>query len=395
MVLIIHVYLHPPLHVRLLHRLKMREYTSFDPDTFKAGILFSDSAIRRIRREMSNLIVNPVSGIASSDLNNLATVGIKVTATGGLSFDSSLFSAKLESSFDKVQTLFTMQRKLQVGVLSKDLNNGRGIAETPGDDFLVQARNGVASFRVDVSGAETVGSILQRINSASGNRGLVQAQISADGFSIELIDNSIIATRGIAAVLGAASFTAGDADLDGSANGALTGAYVTFLSGANTGEVRRITGYDAATKNITLDSAPPAALTAGDSYKIEREMAVSDLGISTSASELKIARRMALGQNLLKGGILNLDRDPGVGSRIGERMDYITRRGDGLLSTRTDSIDDTIKDYNASIDKISKRLEKEQERLVRRFTRLEQAIAESQSTMQRFQSMLSGLTSSG
>ncbi len=369
---------------------KIKEYTYFNADTFTTGVLFSDPAIRRVQRELSSLIVNPVGDISASDLNNLASVGIKVSGEGALTFDSSRFREKLESGFDKVQSLFTLQRKLQLGTLSRDLNNGRGLTDTMGDDFVVRARNGVTSFNVDVGGATTIGSILQKINNAVGNGGVIQAQLSADGFSIEFVDNSVIATRGIDAVVDASSFTEGD--LAGLANGALVGAFVTFLSGANTGEVRKITGYDAATGKITLDSAPPAALAAGDSYKIERETEVRDLGVSTAATELKIAKKLALGQNLLKGGILNLNRDPGVGSRIGERLDYITRSGDGLISTRTDTLDDTIKGFSESIEKINKRLEKEEERLVRQFTRLEQAIAESQNTMQRLQSMLQGLS---
>lgn len=372
---------------------KIREFTFFNPDGFDTGVLFNDSTIRRVRRDLAGLVVNAVPQISSGDPNSLASVGMKVTGEGALTFDSGRFSSLLDGSFDKVQTLFTLQRRLTIGTLSKDLNSGRGVTNVGGADFTVRARNATTRFEVDISGAETVGSILQKINTAPGNGGVIQALISSDGFSIELVDNSAILTRGVDAVISPTAFVEGDADLDALATGDLVGATLTFLSGGNNGEVRKVTAFDTATNEITFDSALPFAMLAGDSYKIERELEVVNKGVGTAASELKIARKLALGQTLLRGDLLNLNSDPGIGFWIGERLDYMTRRGDGLISTRTDSLDDSIKGYTESIEKIGARLQKLEERLIRQFARLETAIAESQGTMQRLQSSMAGLFS--
>ena len=109
---------------------------------------------------------------------------------------------------------------------------------------------------------------------------------------------------------------------------------------------------------------------------------------------MKILQKLDLGKNSLAGGLLNLDGDPGVASRMVEKLDYFTRIGDGLISTRTDSLDDTIDSVNQTIERIEKRVENEETRLVREFARLEIIMAESQQTMSNIQSSLLAFVSS-
>ena len=161
---------------------------------------------------------------------------------------------------------------------------------------------------------------------------------------------------------------------------------MTFLSGANAGEVRKVIGNSGGT--VTLDSDLPVAVGAGDSYTIERELEVRRIGDSTAAAGLKIEAKAELNQNLLKGGILNLNNDPGVASRMRDRLDVMTRSGDGMISIRTDALDDTIQGLNESIEKIEARVKAMEERLVREFARLEVILAQSQQTMTRLQSSL-------
>ena len=71
----------------------------------------------------------------------------------------------------------------------------------------------------------------------------------------------------------------------------------------------------------------------------------------------------------------------------------MTRPDVGLISTRTDSLDDSIESLESSIERIQERLKKVETRLVREFTRLEILIAESQSEMGRLQSSLMAMTS--
>ncbi len=373
--------------------LKIREHTFFNPETSASGALFADPTVRIVRGELARQTLRPVAGLSPADLNSLAEVGIRAAAEGALSFDASKFSSALASNFDQAQTLFILQRKLEIGTLVKDLGNGRGVSDAQGPDFTVRARNGTTVFNVDIAGAATIGSLLQAINAVPGNPGVIAARIAADGFSIELVDASVIPPRMVAGAPTVTTFTAAEADITGTGDTRIVGSTITFTGGPNAGEIRKVAAYDPVTFLVTLDSALPVAPGLGDGYTLERELEVFNLPVATAASELGIARKLALGQNALKGTLLNLNNDPGVAARLSERLDLLTRRGDGLISTRTQTLDDTIKGLNASIDRIEARLEDLRERLVRQFAGLEVALAQSQSTLQRLQASLTGFLS--
>lgn len=294
---------------------KIQGYTTFDADTFETGPLFSETAVRRLQRDLANLVSRPVEGILPGGVQSLAEVGVKLTSVGSLAFNSSALSAKLQDSFDQVESLFILQRRITSTTALNDLNAGSGIRDTSGADFKVHARNGT-TFSVDLGGATTVGSVLSAINGAPGNGGLVHAQISSDGFSLELVDSS-------------------------------------------------------------LTELNPLSVTA--------------VGGAPAASQLKILLAAPSGQNVLKGGLIGLRGDPGVASRFNEHLDAVTRAGDGSIATRTAGLDKSSKDLNKSIDAIEKRALTAQENLVRKFTKLEQIIAQSQSTQARLSGLLSGI----
>jgi len=168
---------------------KISGYTSFDPTTFTTGPLFGDSGIREIRNELSTLIVSPVSGLSPSSLNTLASIGVSVNGQGALSLDTAQLGQQLSTNFDQVRSLFTQPRQLSDSTLLKDFNSGSGVAASGGPDFQVTAGDGT-TFSVTLAGARSVGDLLDLINTAAGNGGKVAAQVSPDGFSIELIDRS-------------------------------------------------------------------------------------------------------------------------------------------------------------------------------------------------------------
>lgn len=370
---------------------KIRDYTAFNADTFSRGLLFTDPTVLRIRRDLSNQVLSPVVGLPASVLNSLSEVGIKAGAEGTLTFDSGTFSSKLASDFNGVQDLFILQRKLDLGTLLKDVNSGTGVTDVSGSDFTVLARNGTTKFNVDLAGAKSVGSLLQAINTASGNGGIIKAQISSDGFSIELVDSSTIVSRTVGASPTTTSFVASEADLTGLADNRIVGSTIKFTSGPNSGQIRKVSAFDTGTNTITLDSALSVAPATGNTYTLEREVEVQKFSTNPTASELKLLKKATLGQNTLKGDILGLQGDPGAAARMSEALDFITRSGDGLVTRRTDALDDIVEDLQKSIERIEAKIKKAQESLIRKFTQLEKVIAQSQSTSQRLTALLSGV----
>jgi flagellar hook-associated protein 2 len=168
---------------------KIRDLASFDEESLQTGPLFSEGVVRGVRRDLQRNLLAPVAGLAGADLDRLSEIGITAGAEGTLALDAGALRAALDSRFEEVQFLFTLQRKLEPGTPLRDLNSGLGVTEANGADFEVTAQDGTV-FTVDLAGASTVGALLQRINGAAGNGGRVLARISSDGHSLELVDSS-------------------------------------------------------------------------------------------------------------------------------------------------------------------------------------------------------------
>jgi flagellar hook-associated protein 2 len=129
-----------------------------------------------------------------------------------------------------------------------------------------------------------------------------------------------------------------------------------------------------------------------DSSAVETNpLSVTNLNGSSSATELKIAKTLGAGENVLRGDILLLRGDPGVASRFDERLDVITREDAGLISRRSESLLKAIERMESTVERIEERLARQQDHLIRRFARLEGLIASSQSAQQRLQGLLAGI----
>jgi flagellar capping protein FliD len=335
-----------------------------------------------------------VDGIDASGLNSLGEVGIRAGSEGTLTFDSATFSSKLASDFDGVEDLFILQRKLETGTPIGDLNSGQGITDAAGADFRILTRDSLTRLDIDVAGNWVLGSLLTRINSASGNGGKILARISSNGFALELVDSSSVVSRSVSAAPAPTptTFRASEADLQGLSDDRIVGATITLTSGPNSGLVRKVSAFDTGTDVITLDSSLPVAPVAGNTYTLQRELEVQKLNGASAASELKLLGKASLGASLLAGAILNLQGDPGAAARLSETLDALTTGGDALIATRTDALDKQVAELRKSIERIDQRTEALTEKLIRDFTRLETIIAQSQSTQQRLSAFLSSLT---
>jgi flagellar hook-associated protein 3 FlgL len=88
-------------------------------------------------------------------------------------------------------------RSLTSQTFLSDLNYSRGVSDADGDDLLIQRRDGVV-LNVDITGADTVGDVLTRINSHPANVGnAVVAQLAAVGNGIELVDANLAGTQNL------------------------------------------------------------------------------------------------------------------------------------------------------------------------------------------------------
>ncbi|GEM_PF-398038 len=367
----------------------IKELTSFDPDDpERKGILFGDNTVSGVRRALASNVSRPVDGIPVNELNTLGKLGLRVDSTGRLAFNQGDLTDKLNTDFDGVKRLFTLQRGLAPDVLLADLNDGRGVNTVNGDDFQIFQRDG-STITVSASSLTTVSQILSAINNDTENTGLkVEAATTSDGNSFELVDNSS-GFDGTTAAAGAGTFT--DAALAGFANDFWNGQEVTFTSGALAGQTFAVTDFDSATQTITFDGTGNPGV--GSTYRLVHDFEVKQLNNSRAAADLGFNLNVGT-DNRLTGRRVNVSKDPGVGRRFDVGVGDLTNMPDGLIPTKTSGIDDGIEDMTERIERLDSRAEALRERLIRRFAALENFLAQSQGVQNQISSSLNGLVSS-
>jgi len=89
-------------------REQITTYTSFDAETAERGLLLGDATVQRMERALSNLIVEPVSGI-SGTITRLKQVGISYKTNGELRFDDETFYEQLSTNLEGVLAFFTTE----------------------------------------------------------------------------------------------------------------------------------------------------------------------------------------------------------------------------------------------------------------------------------------------
>lgn len=299
---------------------KINDLTRFDPNNpdSNKGVLLGEYTLRIIKERLTKEILSPVKGIPTNKINTLSKVGVGIYS-GKLTFDSSVLRSALDEKFDEVKELFTSKRKMDIFTPLADLNDGRGVGYVYGDDLKFTRKDGV-SFSIDINrNIRSVGDLLNLINHAPGNTGgLLEASISADGFSIEINDK---------------------------------------------------TGGSGSLKVEALNNSPAGA----------------DLGI------IKTIQHPG---TTLTGQKLDILGDPGKGHVISELIsDVFLDDENGLITVKTNSLDDAIKKNNQRITELESRLEDRRAQLVRTFAQLESILAQNQATQNVLSNVLSNINS--
>lgn len=84
-------------------------------------------------------------------------------------------------------------------------------------------------------------------------------------------------------------------------------------------------------------------------------------------------------------------KDIGFVQRLNTRIDSYISTSDGLIKTKTESLDRTLKDINNQIDRFNERMERREEYYIRTFTALDVAMMEAESQMAWLTSQIQGM----
>jgi flagellar hook-associated protein 2 len=92
-----------------LLREKLSEYTSFDPETFKTGLLFGSNEAVRIDSELSRLVTDRFIGVGT--VQSLESIGISASDNGTLTLDKDRLSEAFEEDPAELEKLFTTAQR--------------------------------------------------------------------------------------------------------------------------------------------------------------------------------------------------------------------------------------------------------------------------------------------
>ncbi len=368
----------------------IKEKTKFNLEEDEKGPLVGQNDIQSTERLLARTISQAVEGIPSSKLNTAGEAGFSLNKDGTLSLDSSKLRDQLESNFKQTRDFFTKQKQLELDLSLDRLNNGRGIDTGQNEDLEIFKRNG-DSFTVDVSSANDVSDVLRLINTNGANGDDISMDIGADGNRFVITSSGPAHTDDVDSVSGSGSVLE-DSALGGKSEEALVGARVEMTSGPNSGEVATVESFDESSNELTLSD--PIA-TSGDDYELEAKVGAANENDTRTASTLGINSREEPGDTTVKGGIINVDGDPGFGPRGVDNMESLIRDSTGMLTGAKEGIEDEIEGLEEEIDDINEDIQAKKDRLTKRFARLEQFLAQQQRSLQRLQTSASSFSSGG
>ena len=351
------------------------DLTKYNTDTKTAGALQGDASIRSLSSQIRDGLTKVVSGI-DGNYRALAQVGITLDRSGNLSVDTGKLQTALQTNPQAVQGLFATS------------------AYT--DDSLVKytkagSSTSVGLYELNVSQLATqgraVGSAASGLTINSGNDSLTVA-INGVTTTVTLAHATYASAGALAAELqtqlnGSTAFTSA-----GITTGVSESSGVFSLTSNRYGSASKVV-LSGGSAQATLFGATPTTTDGVD-------VAGSLGGVTGVGNGQDLAHPNGLDVQVLGGstgprGNVHFSRgiavqlDDLIGKALGAK---------GLIATRTDSFNASVKQIDADRDRLNAQLLVKQARYTAQFNTLDGLISSTQSTMTYLQQQLSALNTS-
>lgn len=345
------------------------------------GQLGADTIIRQVESQIRSIMGNTIPGL-SSGLNSLSQVGISTQKDGTLTVDTATLNTAISNNFNDIVKLFAKVGTATDANISMSSSTTATVAGT---------------YAINITQAATKGNI---VGGAAVGSLVIDAGVNdALNLSIDGIAGSI--------TIAAGTYATGDAlasEIQSKING------VSAFSSAG---IIASVSYDSGTGKLTITSNDYGSTSTVDTISGN---AAANLGLDTGVSTNGVDVAGTIGGLAATGSGQRLTGSSGtdveglalniLGSAIGDRGTITYSIGtaeaiynkmtswldttDGVITTKTDSINASVKSIDASIDREELRLEQTEKRLMAQFIALQSALDK----MQGISSFLANQTSS-
>lgn len=347
----------------------IKDISGYNTATKKSSPLGADTVIRQVESEIRRIIGDTIPGL-SSGLNALSKIGITTQRDGSLSVDSTKLDTAIKDNFNDIVKLFAKVGSATDVNISMSSSTTATVAGTYSINITQAAAKG------SIVGGAAVGSL---VISAGVNDAL---NLSIDGIA-----------GGI--TIAAGTYATGDAlasEIQSKING---------TSAFSSAGISASVAYDSGTGKLTITSNAYGSTSVVNTISGN---AAANLGLDTGVSTNGVDVAGTIGGLAATGSGQRLTGNSGtdveglalniLGSAIGGRgtitysigtaeaiynkMTSWLDAADGVIKTKTDSINASIKSIDASIDREGLRLEQTEKRLRAQFIALQSALDKMQ-----------------
>ena len=378
---------------------------AYDEFNETGGVLMGDLTLLTIQNDLKNTISQKITGLPDG-FQLLSEIGIESTTTGTLTIDSSTLSSKIEEDFESFAAIFNESggttdndiRFLTAGTDTIESSDGYFInitraatqATTSGGYFqldgdapltITDANNRI-KVKIDGESSGIVSLSTGTYTSGEALASMIETQLQEssldeDALSVEWEEDSGDPTRG-RIVINSASY------------GSNSSVEIVSTSSSIYSDIGLTAGTSTNGKDVAGSINGEAATGSG--------RILTGLSGNATTDGLAIEVNLTADQLTLQGGSQGrVSFSRGIASDFSSILDRFTDTSDGIITSKTDGLEKQIEIFDEHITRIEEQLEIKRERLIAKYTAMEQTIAlletQSQILTQQFALMSSSSSS--
>jgi flagellar hook-associated protein 2 len=359
--------------------------SGFNAETGQGGILAGDSAIRGIQNQMRQIMGRVLPGLENASVRTLADVGITTNyETGGLDFDRTKFTEKLQANPDDVTALFAEQGRAsdeQIEFIRSNVNTEPGNYSV---NISQLATQGSLSGTNVGAGDVTIGADNDELSFLVDGETSVSIQLTAGTYTREALAAEIQAQLNDSSALSATGRSV-TAEFDATA-GAFTFTSEAYGSESNV-SLTSVDTNSAATLGLDVATGTAGEDVAGtiNGQRATGEGQVLFVEGTGGAAGMQVK---VTGGSVGNRGDINFIQ--GVGDRMVDLISGIVGL-DGSLEAKTDGLQKDLERISEDRARLDLRIESYRERLVAQFSAADSLIAQLNSTQDYVSQQLAAL----
>jgi flagellar hook-associated protein 2 len=356
----------------------LKDLSAYNTTTKTASILTGDATVRSIQTQIRNTLNVAVPGGASS-FSTLSQIGISTKKDGTLTVDSTKLQTAMESNFNEIAGLFAA-----VGKTSDSLVSFAGST----------SKTASGAYAVNVSRVATQGKIVGDVATPAsltidGTNNTLEVQLDGTTATVTLASATYASAAALAAevqskINGVSGFSSASSAVTVSESG---GVLTLTSSRYGSGSKVSITGGNGKANLIgsgtITDGLDVAGTINGASGTGSGQFLTGATGDASEGLKLQIT-----GTATGARGTVNFSR--GYASQLSDLIDKQLGTN-GLISSRTEGIDSSIKTITKSKERLATRLLEVEKRYRAQFVALDTAMANMTKTSAFLQQQLANL----